>query len=127
MFLITNSKMYDRLKWIAQILLPAIGTLYFTLAQLWGFGHTSEVLGTITAVDVFLGVILQLSSTAYNNSDAKYDGLMRVTETDNKVTHELIFDGDPDDIKNKKQVTFKVNKVEAVPKRRTRAKSKVAE
>lgn len=61
-----NNKTYDILKFIAQIVLPAIGTLYFTLAGIWGFPYGEEIVGTITAVDTFLGVILGISSASYN-------------------------------------------------------------
>ena len=61
-----DNKVYDVLKWIAQILLPAIGTLYFALAQIWGFPYAEQVVGTITAIDAFLGVILGISTYQYN-------------------------------------------------------------
>ena len=68
MFKMSN-KVYDILKWIAQILLPAVGTLYFALSKIWGdgvFPHPAEVVGTITAVDAFLGAILGISTAQYN-------------------------------------------------------------
>jgi hypothetical protein len=61
-----SNKAYDVLKFIAQIVLPAIGTLYFALARIWGFPYAEEVVGTITAVDAFLGAILGISTIAYN-------------------------------------------------------------
>ncbi len=61
-----SNKVYDVLKWIAQILLPALGTLYFALSSIWGFPYGEEIVGTITAIDVFLGVILGISSAQYN-------------------------------------------------------------
>lgn len=61
-----NSKLYDVLKWIAQILLPALGTLYFALAGIWGFPYAEQIVGTITAVDTFLGILLGISSYTYN-------------------------------------------------------------
>lgn len=60
-----KNKTFDRLKWIAQILLPAIGTLYFALAQIWGFPYAEQIVGTITAIDTFLGVLLGISTNAY--------------------------------------------------------------
>ena len=60
--------MYDVLKWIAQYFLPAIGTLYFALAGIWGLPYGEQVVGTITAVDTFLGVILGISSAQYNKA-----------------------------------------------------------
>lgn len=66
-----SNKIYDVLKWIAQILLPALGTLYFALAGIWGFPFGEEIVGTITAVDTFLGVILGISTMNYNKNNSK--------------------------------------------------------
>lgn len=65
-----SNKTYDVLKWIAQYFLPALGTLYFALAGIWGFPFGEEVVGTITAVDTFLGVILGISTMNYNKNNA---------------------------------------------------------
>ena len=67
-----SDKVYDKLKWIAQILLPALGALYFALAGIWNFPYGEEIVGTITAVDAFLGVILGISSKAYYDDISKY-------------------------------------------------------
>lgn len=64
-----TNKTYDYLKWIAQYLLPALGTLYFTLSGIWSLPNGEQVLGTITALDVFLGVLLGLSSAQYNKNN----------------------------------------------------------
>lgn len=61
-----SDKVYDILKWIALYLLPAVGTLYFALAGIWNFPYGEQVVGTITAVDTFLGVILGISSAKYS-------------------------------------------------------------
>ena len=63
-----TNKVYDILKWIAQYFLPAIGTLYFALAGIWGLPYGEQIVGTITAVDTFLGVILGISSAQYNKA-----------------------------------------------------------
>lgn len=63
-----SNKTYDVLKWIAQLLLPALGTLYFALASTWSLPYADQVVGTITAIDTFLGVILGLSSAQYNKA-----------------------------------------------------------
>lgn len=60
-----KNKTYDILKFIALIGLPAIGTLYFTLSQIWQLPLGEEIVGTITALDVFLGIILGISSNNY--------------------------------------------------------------
>lgn len=63
-----TNKVYDVLKYIAQIVLPAIGTLYFALASIWGLPYGEQIVGTITAIDTFLGAILMISTSKYNNS-----------------------------------------------------------
>lgn len=65
-----SDKTYDFLKWIAQYLLPAVGTLYFALAGIWGMPYGEQVVGTITAVDTFLGVILGISAVQYNRKES---------------------------------------------------------
>ena len=61
-----SNKVYNVLKWIAMLLLPALGTLYFALAGIWGLPYGEQIVGTITAIDTFLGVILGISTTQYN-------------------------------------------------------------
>lgn len=60
-----SSKLYDILKWIVQIVLPACGALYSALAALWGFPYVEQIVGTISAVTVFLGALMKISSTNY--------------------------------------------------------------
>ena len=60
-----SNKTYDILKWIAQILLPAIGTLYFAIAQIWGLPYAEQIVGTMTAIDAFLGALLGISTYNY--------------------------------------------------------------
>lgn len=57
-----SDRTYDTLKIIAQIILPALGTLYFALAGIWGLPYGEQIVGTITAVDTFLGALLKISS-----------------------------------------------------------------
>ena len=61
-----SNNVYDVLKYIALILLPALGTLYFALAKIWGFPYAAEIVGTISAVDAFLGALLKISTDEYN-------------------------------------------------------------
>ena len=65
-----SNKTYDILKWITQYMLPAIGTLYFALAGIWGFPYGEQIVGTITAIDTFLGVVLGISSAQYNKTNS---------------------------------------------------------
>ena len=63
-----SNKVYDALKYVAQIVLPAIATLYFALAQIWGLPYGEQIVGTITAVDAFLGTILRITTIKYEAS-----------------------------------------------------------
>lgn len=67
-----SNKMYDVLKWIAQLFLPAAATLYFAIANIWGLPYGEQIVGTITAVDAFLGVILGISSKVYYDDLSNY-------------------------------------------------------
>ena len=66
-----SNRVYNILKWIAQILLPAIGTLYFALAQIWGFPYAEQIVGTVTAIDCFLGALLGISTAMYKKNGIK--------------------------------------------------------
>jgi hypothetical protein len=66
--MIFTNKVYDVLKWIAQILLPALGTLYFAVAAIWGLPYGEQIVGTVMAIDLFLGALLGLSTSAYNKA-----------------------------------------------------------
>lgn len=101
--MIKNQKVYDTLKYIAQIVLPAVATLYFALASIWGLPSANEVVGTLVAIDAFLGVLLGISSAQYKNSDEKYDGTVTLLEGNRiKLNH------DPVDFLEKDEVLFKV-------------------
>ena len=68
-----SNKVYDVLKYIAQIVLPALGALYFALAKIWNFPYGTEVVGTIAAIDTFLGALLKLSSDQYHKENQPPD------------------------------------------------------
>ena len=60
-----SNKTYDILKNIALIVLPALATLWLTISKIWGLPYGEEIAATITAVDVFLGALLKISSSIY--------------------------------------------------------------
>lgn len=63
-----SNKVYDALKYVAQIVLPALATLYFALAQIWGLPYAEQIVGTITSVDAFLGAILRITTIKYEKA-----------------------------------------------------------
>ena len=66
-----NDKVYDVLKWVCIIVLPAIATLWFTLGKIWGFPYLAEIEATIIAIDTFLGAILGVSTIQYDRIERK--------------------------------------------------------
>lgn len=69
-----SDKTYDVLKKIAQLVLPALGTLYFALSGIWGLPYGEQVVGTVTAIDTFLGVVLGISTSQYNKASDESAG-----------------------------------------------------
>lgn len=105
-----TGKLYDWLKYLAQIVLPALGTLYFTLAGIWSLGSGGEVVGTIMAIDLFLGVLLGISQMNYNKAVSQAgelhvnDGQLLFQLDEEKANIEKIKQG------GTKEVRFKVKK-----------------
>lgn len=66
-----SNELYDKLKWVAQILLPALATLYFAIAQIWQLPYAEQIVGTITAIDAFLGALLGISTFNYRKEGKK--------------------------------------------------------
>lgn len=64
-----SNKVYDILKWIAMIVLPALATLYLGLSNVWGLPYGEEVSTTITLVNTFLGAVLMISTSQYNKTN----------------------------------------------------------
>lgn len=64
-----DNKVYDILKWVALVVLPAIATLYTALAGVWGLPFAEEIPATITAIDLFIGALLGVSTAQYNKED----------------------------------------------------------
>lgn len=108
-----SNRMYDILKWVAQIALPASGTFYFALGQLWQWPSVTEVVGTITAVDVFLGALLGLANRQYKNAglgEAPDVGVINVVDSEDKLKYDLVINMDPEKLKDMTKVAFAINK-----------------
>lgn len=99
--------LYDKLKFVAQILLPALGTLYFTLAGIWGLPAAEQVVGTIVAIDAFLGILLGITQTKYLNEEVG-QGILHVEKTEDGKGMRLELDETPEELAGKSEVRFKV-------------------
>lgn len=107
------SGLYDWLKQLAVIGLPAAITFYVTVGGIWGWANIQEVAGTLGAANVFLGVLLGISSKSYNNSDKSKDGAINVdpSNEDNPISGLDLSNISSAEIASKGTVTLKVNDV----------------
>jgi hypothetical protein len=109
-----SNRAYDRLKFVAQILLPGLGTLYFSLAGIWGanvFPAADQVSGTVLAIDTFLGLFLVASNRNYKSNDNRFDGQVSIRDNEEEGTSEVGFSVDPDALTTKDEVTLKVKDI----------------
>lgn len=104
---VMSSAVYDWLKKLAQIWLPAIGSAYFGLAAIWGLPAADKVVGTITVIDTLLGVLLKVSKNQYENSGAGIDGTVTVTPNEQGTAVGLNLD--PNDLVDKSKIVLKVS------------------
>lgn len=105
-----TGKLYDYLKFLAQIALPALATLYFTLAQIWGLPAAENVVGTIMAVDLFLGVLLGISQVNYAKNAIGQGDLIVEQDANGQTGMRLALDHTPEELAAKKEVRFTVKK-----------------
>lgn len=113
-----SNKLYDRLSFVAKVFLPALATLYFALSQTWGFPKGEEVMGTITAIDVFLGVLLLKMAGDYKKTNEPAAGYLTQTGVDPDTTMPnlgLTITKTPDELLENETVTFKVGEPPARP------------
>jgi hypothetical protein len=107
-----NSHVYDILKKMVQIVLPAFGVFYMSIGAAWGLPGTKQVSDTIIAVCTFIGVLLAVSSRSYNKSDAQYDGALDITQNeDGSKVYSLNLNDDTSILDSKKNVNFKVHNI----------------
>jgi len=111
-----TNRIYDTVKIIALIVLPAFGTLYFALAQFWGWPYGEEVVGSIVAFDAFLGVVVQTSRSRYYKKGKNFDGDINVIpDEDGSNRIQFAFEKDPreviEDDPGKHTFEYRVNKL----------------
>lgn len=106
-----SDKAYNFMKWLVQLVLPGVGTLYYTLATLWEWSNPDRVVGTITAITLFLGVILGISARSYNASAQIFDGDIKVSYNDEGVkVYSLELNSAIDELDGKQSLRFLVSK-----------------
>lgn len=111
MGLTLSNKLYDRLRFVVQILIPALIVFYTAIAGIWGLGYATQVGGTLGAIAVFLGAILGLSRKNYTPGVDSYDGTLVINDTDpNKDNFTLFVDTPIEAIKEKTVLTLEIKK-----------------
>jgi hypothetical protein len=113
-----TGKRYDWLKLLAQIILPAVGTLYYILAGLLELGETDNVVGTIMAIDLGLGVFLWISQRVYAQNIGQGD-LVVEDDAMGEPSMRLELDHTPEELADKREVRFKVKKTTKLKRRST--------
>lgn len=103
-----SNKIYDILKWLSLVLLPAISVLYATLSPVWGLENVEPVVVTINAIGLFIGAVIGVSSNAY--AKTRYDGVLNVLQNGAKKTFDLALDHPPEKLEGQKEVIFKIRK-----------------
>lgn len=105
-----SDKMYNRLKWLVQIVLPATATFYFGVSQIYGLPGGEAVVGTIALLTTFLGVILGISSKQYNASTVADGELVSQTDSEGLKTYRLVLNRSVEELDTLQQVVFHVNR-----------------
>ena len=109
---------YNVLKFVALVFLPALGTAYFAVAGIWHLQHTTQIIGTITAVDTFLGALLHVSSKPYSPPT---NGALKVDLSDPaKETYTLDVTTPIEDIKKLKHLVLAVEPGSSIEMKTTR-------
>lgn len=113
--IIMSDALYNTLKTNTQIYIPALATLYFSLAQLWGLPKAEEIVGTLAAVDVFLGLLLGYSSKKFNERGGHTVGDLVVEQVEvdddeggKSLRKSVLLELDTTNLEDKDEVTFKV-------------------
>jgi hypothetical protein len=102
-----SNQVYDKLKKTTQLVLPALGSLYFGLSTIWDLPAGEEVVGSLALLTTFCGAVLGVSSKNYSSGDS-VDGNMLMEKTPTGKIFRLELDGDPQDLEHQQKVVFKV-------------------
>lgn len=106
---VLNDRTYRLFKNVVMYALPGLGTLYFTLASIWGLPYGEQVIGTLAAIATFLSIIIKFSENGYNST--AYDGeLIEHGDEDGVVTgYTLAIDSPVSSMIEKDVIKFKNN------------------
>ncbi len=105
-----SNKVYNTIKWVTMIVLPAAGAFYFTLAQIWSLPAAEEVLGTLAALTTLLGALVGVSTSQYNKRHIPTAGTLNIDTSDPEVDkYSMDFSVALNKLPEAKSVTLTVN------------------
>lgn len=104
---VLSEKAYQFLKNLVQIVLPGLGTLYFSIAEIWGLPAGEKVVATLSAIAVFLGIILKISSSTFEKLGKAFDGDFVVEDGEDGMSFRLALDTGPEELALKDRITFR--------------------
>lgn len=110
--MIIPKKLYDALKWVALVALPAFSAFYYVLALTWGLPAVVQVMATVAGVETLLGTLLGISSAKYRNSDERFDGSLDIIKSDASLINQLEITTNPAQLSKQSELVLKVNKVD---------------
>lgn len=111
-----TDRTYNRLRLVAQILLPGLSALYFGLAEIWHFPYQAQVSGTIAVLGVFVGVLLTFARAMHEASGAQYDGVLSLEpDPGGEGSNLKLLSIDWDALESKKAINFKVRRPTVPP------------
>lgn len=97
-----GDRAYAIVKALAQVILPAAGTAYIGLSEIWGLDYAREISSSIVVITTFLGVVLAVSSRNYVKSGTYIDGRIVIDRSPNRDTYRIELDGDPEEVISQK-------------------------
>ena len=101
-----SNKIYDILKWVALVMLDAVGLFYQTLAEIWSLPYGDNVLKTCVALSVLIGTLIGVSGTQYNRTDNEsrgYEQYKQMKESEDFIGEDFDYieeEGDEDEVNN---------------------------
>lgn len=108
-----NNSTYDKLKFIALVVLPALATLVVAVNPLWNIPNQDAIAGTIIAIDTFLGALLGISSKQYNEAAENFDGYLHAEGEDPDTGHpnmKLVITKPPQELFGGKDVRLQIGR-----------------
>lgn len=108
---IISNGFYDKLRYTSQYVIPGAGTFYFALAKIWNLAYGEEVVGSLAALGVFVGLFIGYSKVKYEKSDERFDGEINIIERpDASKLFSLDLNKEPESLEKQNEAHFKIQK-----------------